>query len=134
MRWRALRIAFWSVAIVATLFICHVSYRLRDASENWVGFVRGQRQPTFSDLVLYSVYLYIPDSFNACINGLRQIDSAIQIWALENNKVDTNHVTWPDILPYFKNGERPYCPYGGAYFISTVSNTPRCTVKGHLLP
>ena len=37
---------------------------------------------------------------NACINNLRQIDGAIQIWAAETKQGETATVTPADILPY----------------------------------
>src|SRR5436305_14294636 len=40
---------------------------------------------------------------NACINNLRQIDGAIQQWALEQKKDATATVTFPDISSYLKN-------------------------------
>src|SRR5678810_193148 len=51
---------------------------------------------------------------NACINNLRQIDGAIQQWALENKKDATAKVTFPDISGYLKNSV--VCPAGGTTF------------------
>jgi prepilin-type N-terminal cleavage/methylation domain-containing protein len=52
---------------------------------------------------------------NACINNMRQIDSAIQQWALENNKKNGDSVTMDNIKDYLKNGE-PHCPAGNATY------------------
>src|SRR6188508_2435761 len=41
---------------------------------------------------------------NACINNLRQIDGAVQQWALENKKVSTDTVTAADITPFLGRG------------------------------
>lgn len=40
------------------------------------------------------------------LNELRQIDGAIDQWALENNKTSGDTVTWTDITPYLKAGTR----------------------------
>jgi prepilin-type N-terminal cleavage/methylation domain-containing protein len=80
---------------------------------------------------------------NACINNLRQIDGAIQQWALENKKGPSDPVTFPDISGYLKNSV--ICPAGGtkfsdSYNIDTVANKPTCVSTGggaaafHVLP
>ena len=75
---------------------------------------------------------------NACINNLRQIDGAIQQWALENKKDTTAAVVEGDILPYLKNSV--VCPSGGnnfgdSYTISTVAISPLCQRQPlHKLP
>jgi prepilin-type N-terminal cleavage/methylation domain-containing protein len=66
---------------------------------------------------------------NACISNLRQIDGAIQQWALDTKQGDAGTVTAADILPYLKNAVT--CPSGGktfaeSYSISTVSAPPAC--------
>jgi prepilin-type N-terminal cleavage/methylation domain-containing protein len=66
---------------------------------------------------------------NACINNLRQIDGAVQTWALEYKKAPTDPVTYPDISGFLKN--TVICPAGGtafsdSYTISTVTNKPTC--------
>ena len=76
---------------------------------------------------------------NACINNLRQIDGAIQQWALENNKTTSAAVTYANISPYLKNAV--ICPSGGtafsdSYSISDVATKPTCQKisSTHLLP
>jgi prepilin-type N-terminal cleavage/methylation domain-containing protein len=75
---------------------------------------------------------------NACINNLRQIDGAVQTWALERNKTSTDTYTLNSILPYIKldsNGNIPGCPANGTYAPgTTVSNPPTCTLStiGHV--
>ena len=71
---------------------------------------------------------------NACINNLRQIDAAKQLWALENDKTATDVPTVQDLLPYFSNGVFPACPSGGTYTIGAVDETPTCSIPGHVLP
>ena len=51
---------------------------------------------------------------NACINNLRQIDGAMQQWALENKAAPAATVSFSDIQPYLKNSV--ICPAGGTAF------------------
>ncbi len=80
---------------------------------------------------------------NACINNLRQIDSAAQTWALEKGQTTGSAITYPDDLtPYIKlnsGGSIPICPAGGSYDDTSVGATPTCSVGTtvtpyHLLP
>src|SRR5206468_9297075 len=66
---------------------------------------------------------------NACINNLRQIDGAIQQWALENKKDSAATVAFTDISGYLKNSV--ICPAGGttfgnSYTIKDVATKPVC--------
>src|SRR2546428_9354230 len=49
---------------------------------------------------------------NACINNLRQIDGAIQQWALETKQAVNAAVTTGDVTPYLKSPA--ICPAAGA--------------------
>jgi prepilin-type N-terminal cleavage/methylation domain-containing protein len=69
---------------------------------------------------------------NACINNLRQIDGAIQQWALENQKKGADTVANTDIQPFLKGNVVPPEPAGGGYTISTVATPPACTLVGTL--
>jgi prepilin-type N-terminal cleavage/methylation domain-containing protein len=76
---------------------------------------------------------------NACINNLRQIDGAIQQWALETKAASAATVSFGAIQPYLKNSV--LCPSGGttfalSYTISTVTNKPLCKMvpSTHVLP
>lgn len=76
---------------------------------------------------------------NACINNLRQIDGAIQQWALENKKDTTATVAFTDISSYLKNAV--VCPSGGttfgnSYTIVDVATKPVCqkVSSTHVLP
>jgi hypothetical protein len=73
---------------------------------------------------------------NACINNLRLIDFAIQQWALDNNKTNTDSPTWEDLKKYLARGgsDIPKCPWGGTYTIGHVSDKPKCSYPGHELP
>lgn len=66
---------------------------------------------------------------NACINNLRQIDGAIQNWALETKQGDTAQVQFSDISSYLKG--QVVCPAGGktfadSYHLGTVQDKPTC--------
>ena len=78
---------------------------------------------------------------NACINNLRQIDGAIQQWALENKQAAAATVVSTDILPYLKSVVM--CPSGGttfadSYTLATAQDKPVCKkvpgVNNHALP
>jgi prepilin-type N-terminal cleavage/methylation domain-containing protein len=76
---------------------------------------------------------------NACINNLRQIDSAVQTWALELKKAPDASVGYTDINGYLKNAV--VCPAGGtafsdSYTLNGVTNKPTCKKDStnHKLP
>jgi prepilin-type N-terminal cleavage/methylation domain-containing protein len=74
---------------------------------------------------------------NACINNLRQIDSGVQQWALENNKSGAATVTLANVTPYLGRGtagQLPTCPAGGTYAVTDVQSKPTCTTANHVLP
>ena len=74
---------------------------------------------------------------NACINNLRQLDGAIQQYALENKQAAGAAVTIAVIQPYIKldsTGNVPACPAGGTYAVTFNTNVPTCTVALHALP
>lgn len=70
----------------------------------------------------------------ACINNLRQIDGAMQQWALENKKTASSLVNQTELLRYFKSNTMPVCPAGGVYTVTTVGLMPICSIPGHALP
>ena len=85
---------------------------------------------------------------NACINNLRQIDGAIQQWALETGQTATATVGGSQIKPYMGRGsagDLPYCPldstktFTTSYSVTTVSAQPTCKLGtdpnyNHVLP
>jgi hypothetical protein len=67
---------------------------------------------------------------SACRNNLRQIDAAINEFALEHKKHTGDSVTLADLTPYIKlngRGEIPGCPAGGKYTIGPVGTPPTCS-------
>ena len=75
---------------------------------------------------------------NACINNLRQLDGAVQQYALENKLSSTATYALANLFPYIKltsTGNLPACPAGGVYTPgATVTNVPTCNIAFHALP
>src|SRR5262245_40624101 len=69
---------------------------------------------------------------NACINNLRQLDGAVQQYALENKLNSTSPYTLTALQPYIKltsAGALPSCPAGGTYAAGgSVTNPPTCNI------
>ncbi len=81
----------------------------------------------------------------ACINNMRQIDSAIQQFSMETGKKAGDAINYPaDITPYIKlneNSSIPSCPAQGIYNPTLVGNIPSilCSLSDtvsppHILP
>lgn len=79
---------------------------------------------------------------NACINNLRQIDGAVQQYALENNKAPSDTVALTDISKYLGRGTTGAtvntdikCPASGSYTVSDCQTAPACSKssEGHSL-
>lgn len=72
---------------------------------------------------------------NACINNLRQIDSAKEQYALAQNIDDGVTPTTTDLVGanlYIKT--TPICKAGGTYAFNAIGSNPTCTyVNGHNL-
>lgn len=76
---------------------------------------------------------------NGCINNLRQIDTAIQTWALEDNQAPASPVTLADIQEYMSRGTAVsvnaiHCPadstrqFGNSYTLTDTSTKPVCQI------
>src|ERR1035437_9093460 len=65
----------------------------------------------------------------ACINNLRQIETAVQQVAIEKGKHIGDTVTYPDDITAYiklnKAGSIPPCPAGGDYSLALVGNIPQ---------
>jgi prepilin-type N-terminal cleavage/methylation domain-containing protein len=81
----------------------------------------------------------------ACINNMRQLDSAIQQLSLARGLSAGDTVNYPaDLTPYIKlnsDGSLPPCPASGVYMPQTIGNIPSviCSLgvtvdPPHLLP
>jgi prepilin-type N-terminal cleavage/methylation domain-containing protein len=72
-----------------------------------------------------------------CMANMRQLDSAITTWAVENNKSlgDTiETAAFIGATNYLR--QMPLCPAGGAYNFDSVGANPQvtCSLPGHGLP
>ena len=74
------------------------------------------------------------DARELCLQNLRAIDAAKQLWALEYKKDARDTPTEKDLLPYLKGAVMPVCPAGGAYLIGSMDEPPICSVPGHVMP
>lgn len=65
-----------------------------------------------------------------CVANLGQIESAKQIWGLENQKITGDGTLESDLVPtYIKKA--PACPSGGVYDYKPIGQNPTCTTPGH---
>ena len=79
---------------------------------------------------------------NACINNLRQMDGAVQQYALENKLASTATYALGNLNAYIKldsTGNLPACPAAGTYAAgASVTNPPVCSLStatpAHKLP
>ena len=81
----------------------------------------------------------------ACINNLRQIEGAKQLWALETKATSTTIPVTTDIQPYLglgTGGTAPVCPadsaqtFTSSYDPGDLSAVPRCLIVAgtHVMP
>jgi prepilin-type N-terminal cleavage/methylation domain-containing protein len=80
----------------------------------------------------------------ACINNLRQIDSAVQQFCLDKGLHAGDIVNLSDVSSYIKlnaNSSIPGCPASGTYTLTVVGNIPSvvCSLSStvdppHILP
>ena len=73
---------------------------------------------------------------NACINNLKQMESAINQMALEKGLRTGSSWNFPDdILPYFGHNTWPVCPAGGIYGASIIGGAaPQCSLGATVTP
>ena len=67
-----------------------------------------------------------------CLDNLREIDDAVNQWALEHGKHAADPVTLDEIKPYIikldRHGQFPSCPNGGTYSVTVVGAAPTCSL------
>jgi len=76
----------------------------------------------------------------SCVANLKQIDSAKEQWAMDNNKTNGTTVALTDLAgtdKYVKS--TPLCPSSGTYTVGNVGTLPSCSIgttatPGHTLP
>jgi len=69
-----------------------------------------------------------------CIENLSQIESAKQMWGLENGKADGDVPAQTDLVGttlYLK--KMPDCPAGGTYSFQAIGVSATCNMTGHTL-
>lgn len=76
---------------------------------------------------------------NACINNLRQINSAVEQWAMEHGQSAGSPPPTmnTDLTPYIQlnsNSAIPACPAGGSYTINNISAVPQVICSLSSLP
>jgi prepilin-type N-terminal cleavage/methylation domain-containing protein len=77
---------------------------------------------------------------SACINNMRQIDSAAQEFAIEKGKTVGAVINFPsDLTPYIKlnsSSAIPPCPAGGSYTVAAVGGIPSvvCSLGNSVTP
>jgi len=64
---------------------------------------------------------------NACINNLRQVDSAKEQAAMAYYVRDGQSVASATVETYLRSGA-PICPSGGTYVYEPVGTTPSCSI------
>lgn len=65
---------------------------------------------------------------NVCIANLKDIDSYISLWAINNGKTGSDTIEMSDLVPLYIRST-PYCPQDTAktgYVLATVSEKPAC--------
>jgi hypothetical protein len=74
-----------------------------------------------------------PSASTICINNLRQLEGAKQVWAVTYHKSNNDIPTMEDLRPWLKR--QLVCPKGGTYIPGRVYGPPRCSLGGsHTLP
>ena len=97
-----------------------------------------------SILIAIASYGYVKSNNTAkktiCIANLKEIDSAIDQWVLENHISAGTSIAGSEEEIYndYMKGSRPRCPVSGEYIFGTVGVRPQITCtkedEGHALP
>ena len=106
-----------------------INGRLTDAEANLLLDLLNHRAP--SHAAASSSQPTAESTAPRCINFLRQISGAKEMWAIEKNKSPGETPTANELAEYIKERKVPTCPFGGTYTINAVSKLPTCTVSGH---
>ena len=66
----------------------------------------------------------------ACLNNRRQIEAAIDQWAMDRDKTNGDVIVLSEIVQYFKENRLPTCPDGGTYVCGVVvGQKPICSLQ-----
>jgi len=67
-----------------------------------------------------------------CIENLSQIESAKQIWGMDNGRTDGNEPQESDLIgPTLYIRKLPLCAAGGEYHFNAIGTNATCTISGH---
>lgn len=73
---------------------------------------------------------------DACLNNLRQLDSALQQWMLETGQSSSDSPDETAVATYLRGGELPTCPVGLAAYVFAdpigLSGSVTCANVGSL--
>ena len=74
-----------------------------------------------------------PAQANACINNLRQFETALQEFAIDQKLPSNSSYLMSDLKPYLRlnsSGQLPVCPAGGIYTEgAAITNSPTCSLS-----
>ena len=69
-----------------------------------------------------------------CIENLSQIESAKQIWGVENGKKNGDVPSEADLIgPSLYIKKTPSCPAEGSYEYKAIGDIATCSISGHVL-
>jgi len=70
---------------------------------------------------------------HGCLRNMASIQTAKEMWAKENAKVDADVPSDTDLFGAGKSiSEKPRCPANGRYSLNSVQETPTCTIHGSM--
>ena len=69
-----------------------------------------------------------------CIDNLRQLEAAKQLWGVETRQAATAIPADTDLIgPALYVRNMPACPNSGTYSYNAISDLTTCTISGHTL-
>ena len=143
---------FWLLTAIPAVICGHVAYsRIRRSagalSGNGLalgGLITGYASIAVSIFVIpLLAAIAIPNfvkarataQMNVCINNLRQIEGAKEMWVVENKKETEDTPAAQELDPYLSGGFSGLkCPAGGVYTINAAGEKPTCSIPNHELP
>jgi prepilin-type N-terminal cleavage/methylation domain-containing protein len=82
-------------------------------------------------LMAIAVQTFVParerSRAKACIDNLKQIDTAKIQWAMDNKASDTQTPAMTDLSPTYIQSV-PNCPSNGTYTINNIGTLPTCSI------
>jgi prepilin-type N-terminal cleavage/methylation domain-containing protein len=71
---------------------------------------------------------------NACIENMRQVESAKEQWAMQAMKANGQAIVTDEVAGFIKGSNFPSCPAGGTYTYGVIGTDASCTITGHDQP